>query len=340
MLRRKAKPRTSRPTRTATRVAALPRIFSDAHDRFLTFLRIECNLSPNTLEAYARDLADLFHFVYAQGVASPAKIEPRNLTDHIASLRADRGMEASSATRHISSLKVYCRWALAIGLHTTNPADILDRPARWRNLPDVVTPSKARDILQAPSKRVAPKTPRALATDADRAPADLRLRDRALLELLYSSGLRASEAANAAISEYHQALNAIRVTGKGTKTRLVPVGKPAQLALREYLERARPNLLRGDARDRGKIFLSKSGAPLERVAIWQIVKRAAREAGLPDVHPHTFRHSFATHLLAGGADLRAVQEMLGHADIATTQIYTHVDDSRIRATHKAHHPRA
>lgn len=337
MLRRKGKART---TRTATRVAALPRVFSDVHDRFLTFLRIECNLSANTLEAYARDLADLFEFVHDRGVVSPAKIEPRHLTDHIGSLRADRGMEASSATRHISSLKVYCRWALATGLHATNPSDILDRPARWRNLPDVVTPAKVRDILHAPGKRAAPKSPRVRATDAERALADLRVRDRALLELLYSSGLRASEAAGASVADYFEALGCIRVTGKGTKTRLVPVGKPARVALREYLDRCRPNLLRGDANDRGRLFLSKSGRPLERVAIWQIVKRAAKEAGLANVHPHTFRHSFATHLLAGGADLRAVQEMLGHADIATTQIYTHVDDSRIRATHKAHHPRA
>ncbi len=321
-------------------MAALPRGYSDVHDRFLTFLSVECNLSPNTLEAYARDLADFFQFVHAQGVSSPGKIEPRHLTDHIGSLRAHRGMEASSATRHISSLKVYCRWALATGLHVSNPADILDRPARWRNLPDVMTPAKVRDILHAPGKRAAPKSPRVRATDADRALADLRVRDRALLELLYSSGLRASEAANASVSDYFESLACIRITGKGTKTRLVPVGKPAQVALREYLDRCRPSLLRGDANDRGRLFLSKTGRPLERVAIWQIVKRAAKDAGVPDVHPHTFRHSFATHLLSGGADLRAVQEMLGHADIATTQIYTHVDASRIRATHRAHHPRA
>jgi integrase/recombinase XerD len=321
-------------------VAALPRVFSDVHDRFLTFLSIECNLSPNTLEAYARDLADLFQFVQAQGVGSPGQIEPRHLTDHVGSLRADRGMEASSATRHISSLKVYCRWALASGVHASNPSEILDRPARWRKLPDVVTPAKVREILQSPVTRAAPKAARVRMTDAEPALADLRVRDRALLELLYASGLRASEAANASVSDYFEALACIRVTGKGTKTRLVPVGKPAQVAIREYLDRCRPNLLRGDANDRGRLFLSKTGRPLERVAIWQIVKRAAKEAGLPDVHPHTFRHSFATHLLAGGADLRAVQEMLGHADIATTQVYTHVDDSRIRATHRAHHPRA
>lgn len=321
-------------------MAALPRVFSDVHDRFLTFLSIECNLSPNTLEAYARDLADLFQFVQAQGVGSPGQIEPRHLTDHVGSLRADRGMEASSATRHISSLKVYCRWALASGVHASNPSEILDRPARWRKLPDVVTPAKVREILQSPVTRAAPKAARVRMTDAEPALADLRVRDRALLELLYASGLRASEAANASVSDYFEALACIRVTGKGTKTRLVPVGKPAQVAIREYLDRCRPNLLRGDANDRGRLFLSKTGRPLERVAIWQIVKRAAKEAGLPDVHPHTFRHSFATHLLAGGADLRAVQEMLGHADIATTQVYTHVDDSRIRATHRAHHPRA
>lgn len=337
MLRRNSK---TRPTQTARRVAEMPRAFSDAHDRFLTYLRVECNLARNTLEAYSRDLADLFQFAHEQGLEGPSKLEPRNLTDHISSLRSKRGMEASSATRHISSLKVYCRWALATGVHRSNPSDILDRPSRWRHLPDVISPGKVKEILLAPAGRRSPSVRNVRRSDDDRTPADLRLRDRSLLELLYSSGLRASEAASIAISDYHEALQVIRVTGKGTKTRLVPVGKPAQVALGEYLARCRPNLLRGDARDRGKVFLSKSGRPLERVAIWQIVKRAAQEAGLPRVHPHTFRHSFATHLLAGGADLRAVQEMLGHADIATTQIYTHVDDSRIRATHKAHHPRA
>jgi integrase/recombinase XerD len=183
------------------------------------------------------------------------------------------------------------------------------------------------------------------AADGKLAGPPLHLRDRAMLELLYACGLRASEVAGLRIADFHPTLGVVMVTGKGGKQRLVPVGKPAQEAVRRYLDECRPRLLAGAGkaprpdRSAGRLLLSRSGRPLERVAVWQLVRKNAKLAGLGHVHPHLLRHSFATHLVSGGADLRVVQELLGHADIATTQIYTHVDSSRFRAIQKKFHPR-
>ncbi|MCA9290540.1 MAG: tyrosine-type recombinase/integrase, partial [Phycisphaerales bacterium] len=199
-----------------------------------------------------------------------------------------------------------------------------ETPTRWKRLPGVLTPKQMRDLLEAPNP------------DAGR----LWLRDRTMLELMYAAGLRASEVGVLALRDHNDTLNVLRVTGKGRKQRLVPIGRPAQAWTRRYLEELRPHLARfDDGRDDQRLLLSHTGRPLERVAVWQIVRRNARLAGIRDVHPHRLRHSFATHLLAGGADLRVVQELLGHADIATTQIYTHVDRSRLREVVRKHHPR-
>ena len=167
----------------------------------------------------------------------------------------------------------------------------------------------------------------------------LWLRDKAMLELMYAAGLRASEVASLGCDDFKEALGVLLVSGKGRKQRLVPFGRPAQAAVNDYLSELRPSLVRPDGRDGGRLLLSHTGRPLERVAVWQIVKRCAARAGLRNVHPHMLRHSFATHLLAGGADLRVVQEMLGHSDVATTQIYTHVDSDRLRDVIREHHPR-
>jgi integrase/recombinase XerD len=170
--------------------------------------------------------------------------------------------------------------------------------------------------------------------------ADFWQRDKAMLELMYAAGLRASEVGSLRVSDYNTTLGVVLVTGKGQKQRMVPIGKPARNAVERYLEELYPMLTRfGDQRDKGRLLLSNTGRPLERVAVWQIVRKCALLAGLEHVHPHKIRHSFATHLLAGGADLRVVQDLLGHADIATTQIYTHVDRSRLRDVVQRHHPR-
>jgi integrase/recombinase XerD len=336
--------------------------FEPLRRRFLAFLRVECGLLPNSLVAYDRDLRDLLGDLTQVGVSSPEGITPRHLTQHLAGLKSDRGLAASSTIRHLATIRVFCRWLLAEGLIEENPADILDRPTRWKRLPDVLSGRQIKALLEEGTEVTRHRGIQQSGADASRngdrgaRPGEvLHFRDRALLELMYASGLRASEAAGLALTDYLPELGVVRVTGKGNKQRLVPVGKPARDAIERYLVECRPVLspdtgvvesstkprraVRG-SRDHTRLFVSRSGRPLERVAVWQIVRRTANAAGLRGVHPHMLRHSFATHLLAGGADLRVVQELLGHADIGTTQIYTHVDRSRLKSVHRKYHPRA
>jgi integrase/recombinase XerD len=198
----------------------------------------------------------------------------------------------------------------------------------------VLSPRQVRQIIEAP------RPPNTTEDEKQAKPGPpLWLRDRAMLELMYACGLRASEVGAICTTDIHARLGTVLVNGKGGKQRLVPMGKPANAAVEAYLQQCRPMVVKPDARDKGRLLLSRTGRPLERVAVWQIVKKHAAAAGLKDAHPHTLRHSFATHLLIGGADLRVVQELLGHADIGTTQIYTHVDRSRLKSVHQKYHPR-
>jgi integrase/recombinase XerD len=217
---------------------------------------------------------------------------------------------------------MFFRFLFANGVIPERPTTYLETPTQWKRLPNVLSPRQMRQLLEAPE----PGHGR------------LWLRDKAMLELMYAAGLRASETATLGVREYHETLGALRVFGKGRRERIVPIGAPAQACVDRYLHELRPALAHA-GRDEGRLVLSRTGRPLERVAVWQIVRRVAERAGLGHVHPHMLRHSFATHLLAGGADLRAVQEMLGHADIATTQVYTHVDRSHLQQVVKRHHPR-
>lgn len=285
-------------------------------------------MSANTLDAYGRDVRELLGHIAEQGVEEAGSVTHRHLAAHIAHL-SKRGLAASSVARHLATVKVLFRWLEAMGRIETNPADYLDQPTRWKKIPGVLSPRQVRSLLEAPKPDPA--------ADPD-APAYWS-RDRAMLELMYASGLRASEVGALGLNEIMETLGVVRVTGKGDKQRLVPMGKPARQTLAAYLEDCRPKLVRADGRDRGRVFLSRTGRPLERVRVWQLVKKYAALAGLDGVHPHVLRHSFATHLLGGGADLRVVQELLGHADIATTQIYTHVDKDRLKSVHAKFHPR-
>jgi integrase/recombinase XerD len=233
-------------------------------------------------------------------------------------------LEPTTVARHLASIRVYFRYLFANRRVATDPSRLLERPTRWKRLPGVLSPAQMRALVQAPSSEHG----------------ELWLRDRTMLELMWAAGLRASEVGSLRLNEYHDVLCMLTVTGKGSKQRVVPIGTPAQELVRRYLAECRPHLARWkDGRDEHRLLLSFSGRPLERVAVWQIVKKWARIAQLRDVHPHTLRHSFATHLVRGGADLRVVQELLGHADIGTTQIYTHVDRSGLRDVVKKHHPR-
>lgn len=306
-------------------------VFSDLHRQFLLFIRVECGLSANTLAAYSRDLIDLLADMQERGISSIGGVGARELSEHLVRLKTKRELAASSIVRHLATIKVFFRWLEARGFMDENPADVLDRPTRWRRLPGVLSRRQLKALLDAPAP--------AHWDGKGEAPVPLWLRDRAMLELMYASGLRASEVGAVQLTDYHETLGVVRVTGKGNKQRLVPVGKPALAAMQHYLAECRPLLAGGDGRDKGRLLLSRSGRPLERVAVWQIVRRNATAAGLKNVHPHVLRHSFATHLLAGGADLRVVQELLGHADIGTTQIYTHVDRSHLKDVHRKHHPR-
>jgi len=309
-------------------VIDIPTQLARARDDFLAYIRVECGLTPATIDAYSRDLRDLLTHLAEANIPSPTDITPHALAAHLASLKRDRNLETSSVARHLATIKVFSRWLYAEGRTPSNPADLLDQPARWRKLPHTLSPNQVKKLLQV----IAPEP------DTTNEP-PLWLRDRALMELLYACGLRATEVCALHVADIQQTLGTALVTGKGRKQRLVPIGKPALQAIADYLALCRPKLLRTQELHKGRLLLSRNGRPLERVAVWQIVKRIAARAGLSDVHPHTLRHSFATHLLHGGADLRVVQELLGHADIATTQLYTHVDQTRLREVHKKHHPR-
>lgn len=292
---------------------------------FMAFLAVEVGAAPATIEAYARDLRDLTTDLTERGVAGPDDVTPQLLSGHLRSLHRDRGLQPSSITRHLATLRVFFRFLHANGRIPQNPARLLERPTQWKRLPGVLSPKQMRDLLEAPT----PETGR------------LWLRDKAMLELMYAAGLRATEVAELKVRDYNTTLGVLLVTGKGSKQRMVPVGKPAQQAVQQYVVDLRePMVLRyDDKRDQGRLLLSQFGKPLERVAVWQIVRRCATRAGLHKAHPHMLRHSFATHLLGGGADLRVVQDLLGHADISTTQVYTHVDRTRLREVVRKHHPR-
>lgn len=297
---------------------------------FVSYLRVECGLSLATIDAYTRDLHQYAEHLHALDISDPTAAQPRDISLHLAELKRGRSMQATSIVRHLSSIRVFYTFLIATGKAELNPADLIDRPSTWRKLPGVLTPQQMARLIGAP----APKP------DAKGVNALLWIRDRAILELMYASGLRASEVGSVGTGDIQPTLGVVMVIGKGNKQRMVPYGKAAEDWIHRYLTECRGELVRTDGRDEAKLFISRTGRPLTRMAVWNIVRAAADAAQLRDVHPHTLRHSFATHLLSGGADLRVVQELLGHSDVTTTQIYTHVDEERIRDVHAQYHPRA
>ena len=274
-------------------------------------------LAPRTVDAYRRDLAHLEAFLGG----SPADATPDRLAEYVASMRAE-GRAATTISRRVAAIRSFYRHQVLLGVRTDNPAAELELPKRRRALPRTLSPGEAERLIEA----AAGTTPRAL-------------RDRALVELLYGAGLRVSEAVGLERSAVDLEQRIVRAVGKGSKERVVPIGREATDALRRYLARGRPYL---DRRHRPELFLNAKGGALTRAGAFLILRRLAGAAGLePErVHPHLLRHSFATHLLEGGADLRSVQEMLGHADLATTELYTHVSDRRRRELYFQAHPHA
>lgn len=286
---------------------------------FLLSLGLERGLSERTIEAYARDLAGFAEFLDARGIRVE-RARPRDVSAYLA-LLADLGLAAASTNRHLSSIRSFYGHLVREGAVAENPAAPVARAAAPRRLPRALSVEEIARLLAAPD----PSTP-------------LGSRDAALLEFLYATGVRVSELVSLPLSGLLLEEGVVRVMGKGKRERLVPIGRPARERVVAFLEGARRALV--GARDPGTLFVNSRGRPLTRMGFWKILRGHARAAGLRSrVTPHTLRHSFATHLLEGGASLRDVQEMLGHADITTTQIYTRVDRTYLREVHRMHHPR-
>jgi integrase/recombinase XerD len=287
---------------------------------FRDFLALESGHSANTVESYLRDLRRLGEFATARGVRDPARLTRALLRDFVFLLK-DLGLSAASVRRGVSAIRTYFGFLVGEGRVKDDPSDRLESPRRGRTLPATLSVSEVEKLLAAPQ-----------------VDEPLAWRDRALLELAYGAGLRVSELCGLGMTDLLLSDNLVRVFGKGGKERLVPIGRSVIGAVSVYLHTKRSALDRG--KSKGRVLLNARGEPLSRVGAWGVVKRASRRAGITKrVTPHTLRHTFATHLLEGGADLRAVQEMLGHADLSTTQIYTHVDREYLRSVHKQFHPR-
>jgi integrase/recombinase XerD len=290
-------------------------------DRFLTFAAAERGFSPHTVAAYARDLSRLAAFAEERGVRTVAKVEPDLLRDFLAAERR-RGLSPRSQARRAAALRGFGRFLVLAGAVAASPAAELHVRSGIPALPHAPGAEDVRILLE---------------TSAADSP--LGRRDRAMLELLYGAGLRVSELVRLRQANVDFDASCVRLVGKGSRERVVPLGRAARACLEQYLKEARPVLARA-ARARPEIFISRRGDPLSRQTIWKLLKSYLRRASLDArFSPHSLRHAFATHLLDGGADLRAVQAMLGHAEIATTQIYTHVAPRRLREVHRRYHPR-
>lgn len=288
---------------------------------FLLYLATEKGLSVNYQLSTQRSLESFYHWLaQARQITTPQDVTPAHITDYL-SHRKKAGLAAASIKLEAVALRIFFRFLLARHQLRDNPTENLPIPRIERYLPETLN---------------APQVQRLLESIDETAP--FGLRDRAMVELLYASGLRVSELCNARLETLFLEDGFIRVHGKGAKTRIVPVGSKARESIERYLAQERPTLV--SKRSGAEIFLSVRGKKLSPQRVWQLMKKYAARAGLEEnIYPHLLRHSFATHLLSGGADLRIIQEMLGHADIATTQIYTHVDSSRLKAVHKKFHPR-
>ena len=288
---------------------------------FLTYVKVEKGLSSNTVSAYRRDLIKFDVFAHKRKLSLQA-VSRDDLVDFLASLYRLK-LESRTVARHLVTLRNFFRFAQIQELITTDPSINLESPKIRRSLPGYLRLEEVERLLEQPDSTTA-----------------LGLRDRAMLEVLYSTGLRVSELIGLRVSDLDSKVGCVRCIGKGDKERIVPVGRKALLMVEKYLRDARPKLL-GKLRGSPTLFVNRRGVSLSRVGVWKIFSGYGKRAGLRvSLTPHMLRHSLATHLLERGADLRSVQLMLGHADISTTQIYTHVVEERLKQIYKAHHPRA
>ena len=283
----------------------------------MNYLAVEKGLSRNTLEAYRRDIQKFNKFLQESGqkITSFKRSDLLSFIDHL----RNSGIQTTSLVRNIAALRGFCKFMIIEGMIKEDPIENLSTPKGWKRIPRIIGTEEVSSLLKKPEG------------------GNLSLRDRAILEMIYSSGLRASEVINIKMGDINFEAGFITILGKGSKERVVPINEVALTTVREYIEKSRPNLLK--KRNSHYLFLAKGGKPMTRQRLWQLIKKYSSELSI-SISPHTLRHCFASHLLDGGADLRALQKMLGHTDISTTQIYTKVTPERLKKVHKQHHPRS
>ena len=290
-------------------------------EQFLDYILLGRGLSNNTCSAYKSDLTSFIEFLRTQSLRSLNEVKRTHILSYLLREK-ERGLSPSSLSRHLVSIKIFFRYLEEESLLSTNVTEVMDGPKLWKMLPETLTPREVECMLQAPDSDTLAGT-----------------RDRAILETFYGAGLRVSELAALRINDLHLTEGFLFCVGKGNKERVVPLGKNSIEANQEYLNHARPTYPRAD--ESAFLFLTRLGSRFSRQGLWKLVKRYAQISGIrKNVTPHTLRHSFASHLLANGASLRMIQEMLGHADITTTQQYTHVDSGRLLTIHRRYHPRS
>lgn len=308
-------------TQLSTRTSARkpPTLPPEPVKHFLDYLFVECGLAGSTVVAYQRDLCNFWDDIEEFGV-DYRDVTILDVQHHLKRLQ-ESGLAVASIARRLSAIKMFLRHLYAENILLKDVASLIDSPKKWRKLPPLVHYQQIDALLNAPDT-----------TD------EFYLRDQALLELLYATGMRVSEISELTLGQINLNIGYLRCIGKGNKERIIPIGRSALDALCAYLRGLRPALVR--QRSGASVFLSRTGRKLDRTSIWRLVRKHAQAAGIvDDLSPHTLRHCFATHMLSGGADLRVVQELLGHADVGTTQVYLHLDDSHLKQVHQRCHPR-
>jgi len=289
-------------------------------DTFLNYLSVERGLSNNTIISYKEDLKCYIDFLMSRSINVLSKVTKNDITDFML-FQKDKGLTANSIARRLAAIKSFHRFLLRERILNTDPTNLVDSPKLWKKVPETLSLNEVEALINQPDIR------------------DKQgIRDRAFLETLYATGMRISELANLKIDNVNLEVGFVRCIGKGNKERIIPLGKKAIQNINRYLQISRPKLL--NKKESEFLFLNRFGKKISRQSLWKIIKRYARDAGIKKpIKPHILRHSFATHLLERGADLRSVQEMLGHANISTTQIYTHINKDRLKTIHRTFHPR-
>jgi integrase/recombinase XerD len=290
-------------------------------EEFLNYLLVERGLSENTILSYRNDLNKYLQFLEIKKITDIQLSTKEDIMEFI-TLQKDKGISATSIGRYLAAIKGFYRFLAFERYVKSDVSSVLEAPKLWQKLPEVLSLDEVEKILNLPNLKTS-----------------LGIRDKAALELLYATGMRVSELSNLTIDNLNLDVGFIKCKGKGQKERIVPLGKKAQVALERYIEKVRPSLIKKGEVNQA-LFLSRLGRKISRQSFWKMIKKYVRQARIKkDISPHTLRHSFATHLLERGADLRIVQEMLGHANISTTQIYTHINKERLKTIHKKFHPR-